>query len=217
MPNSQIPFIGDFVRIVCSISNKYFPPLSSTDQSESDVAMAAKMVRLLEKENELQKKVEKTGLDRKQKVWKNVDEEDIYFPVLNSEQLSELTLGVYQLSLSPSYIQEHLDGEFDIKVNIDDPKLLCVKMQSRHSSSKRYMLWIQVENEAVDGWYCTCRCGSRVVGMCAHIAAIVWYLSNGRHSGRESYGVRDWGVHLSDAAEFKIDVAIDESSGSDTD
>lgn len=115
MPNSQIPFIGDFVRIVCSISNKYFPPLSSTDQSESDVAMAAKMVRLLERENELQKKVEKTGLDRKQTVWKNVDEEDIYFPVLNSEQLSELTLGVYQLSLSPSYIQEHLDGEFDIK------------------------------------------------------------------------------------------------------
>jgi hypothetical protein len=56
MPNSQIPFIGDCVRFVCFISNKYFPPLSSTDQSESDIAMAAKMVRLLERENELQKK-----------------------------------------------------------------------------------------------------------------------------------------------------------------
>ena len=27
---SQIPFIGDFVRIVCAVSNKYLPPINGT-------------------------------------------------------------------------------------------------------------------------------------------------------------------------------------------
>ena len=55
-----------------------------------------------------------TGLDKKRTVWRDADD-DIQFPVMTEDQLSELTLGVYQLHLSPSYIQEHLDGDCDIK------------------------------------------------------------------------------------------------------
>ena len=118
VPNSQIPFIGDFVRIVCALSNKYFPPISDPAQNEKDVVMATKMLTLRKKENELKKMIEETGLDKKRIVWENVDEVDIVFPKMNIDQLSELTLGVYQLNQSSSYIQEHLDGDFDIKGNI---------------------------------------------------------------------------------------------------
>lgn len=42
LPSSQVPFISDFIKIVCGISNKYFPPLS-TGCTEEDSLVAAKM------------------------------------------------------------------------------------------------------------------------------------------------------------------------------
>jgi hypothetical protein len=43
----------------------------------------------------------------------------------------------------------------------------------------------------------TCRAGARVVGVCVHIAAIIWYLSGTRD--RTAFGVPDWSTYLSDA------------------
>ena len=42
----------------------------------------------------------------------DVDLDD--FPRLDDEQLRHLTCGTYQLKLSSSYIQEHIDEESDI-------------------------------------------------------------------------------------------------------
>ena len=51
-------------------------------------------------------------------------------------------------------------------------------MQSRHTSSKTYNLWIQYEpEEKISGWYCQCKTGARTIGCCAHIAAVIWFLS----------------------------------------
>lgn len=206
VPNSQVPFIGDFVRIVCAICNKYYPPLSSPQQIEEDNNIATKMLQQHQKTNDLKSLVEEKGLHRKIKVWKRVDECDIdNFPRLSDEQLSELTLGVYQIRLSSSYIQEHLEGNCDIHIHVDEPCLLSVKMQSRHVSSKKYMLWIRYSDSVIDAWYCQCRAGARVVGMCSHLAAVIWYLSSARYMDKENYGVRNWGLHLSDAASFQID------------
>jgi hypothetical protein len=49
MPNSQIPYIGDFVRIACAISNKYFPPLSSPEEKDEEIAekMLAQSAKVL--------------------------------------------------------------------------------------------------------------------------------------------------------------------------
>lgn len=52
LPNSQIPFIGDYVRIVAALCNKYRPPLSVS--SEEDQEIAAKMVYLSQRLNTLQ-------------------------------------------------------------------------------------------------------------------------------------------------------------------
>ncbi|GFQ66503.1 uncharacterized protein TNCT_546991 [Trichonephila clavata] len=31
-------------------------------------------------------------------------------------------------------------------------------------------------------WYCLCKVGARVVGCCAHVASILWYLGYWRHN-----------------------------------
>lgn len=52
LPTNQVPFIGDYVRIVCAISNKYLPPLS-TGNADDDEALAAKMQYLSKQVNSL--------------------------------------------------------------------------------------------------------------------------------------------------------------------
>ena len=42
-----------------------------------------------------------------------------------------------------------------------------------------------------------CRAGARVVGMCSHVAAIIWF--------QERCKVRKWGEHIEDAALYQID------------
>lgn len=153
--------------------------------------------------------IKDNGLNRRPTQWQPVPECGIEnFPTLDEEQLRNLTCGTYQLKLSRSYIQEHIDGDCDIWFHKDNDRLLRVKIQSRHTSSKQYLVWIEYSDCSIDAWYCTCRAGARVVGMCSHIAAIIWYLSKGRHEGGKC-GVRDWGEHVLDAAD--IPPAVDES------
>lgn len=120
---------------------------------------------------------------------------------MNEEDLSNITCGSYQLRLSSSYIQEHIEGDADIFVHKEDPGLIQVKLQSRHVSSRKYTLWIQFNETDVLATYCKCRVGARVVGVCSHVAAVLWFLGYSRHEERVSpYGVQNWGDSLEDAA-----------------
>jgi hypothetical protein len=40
---NQVPFIGDYVRIVCAISNRYFPALGRTVNEDDDIQLAREM------------------------------------------------------------------------------------------------------------------------------------------------------------------------------
>uniref|UniRef100_K1RZ83 Uncharacterized protein n=1 Tax=Magallana gigas TaxID=29159 RepID=K1RZ83_MAGGI len=102
--------------------------------------------------------------------------------------------------LSPSYAQEHIEGDCAIQVHKEEPGLLRVRLQSRHVSFKSYLLWIRYESGEICGWYCKCRAGARVVGMCAHVAAILWYVGYARHHKEGKLGVRDWGEFISEAS-----------------
>ncbi|CAG2203167.1 unnamed protein product [Mytilus edulis] len=123
--------------------------------------------------------------------WKPIQDSDIPFPQLTDEQLRSLTCGVYQLKLSPSYIQEYMEGDSQICFHKDAPDLLRIRIQSRHVSSKKYFVWIKYSESEVNSWYCTCRAGARVVGVCAHITSIIWYLSSARNAGTTLYGELD--------------------------
>lgn len=174
------------------------------------------MLYLSRQVNTLKERVETENLDtRKSTIWKEATTV-VDFPRLSEERLRELTCGTYQLRLSKSYIQEHLDGNHDIFVHQEDPHLLKVKLQSRHVSAKSHLLWISYTEADITAWYCRCKTGARVVGVCAHIAAILWYLGYGRfmYSADERVGVRDWSSFVEDAA--NVPEEIDQSDSDES-
>ena len=60
-----------------------------------------------------------------------------------------------------------------------------------------------------ESWYYTCRFGARVLGMCLHTAAIIWYLSNARHKAN-AFRVQYLRAHVLDPAE--VPAAVDDNS-----
>ena len=104
---------------------------------------------------------------------------------MSDSELRDLTPGIYQLKQARSYTTEHLssEGQHAILAHKDDVGILKAQIQSRHVSSKKYTLWLEYNQglAPVRGWYCQCSVGSRVVGCCAHIASVLWYLGYHRH------------------------------------
>nr|XP_034306236.1 uncharacterized protein LOC117682550 [Crassostrea gigas] len=89
LPTSQTPYIGDFIRIVCAICNRYMKPLFNGNATE-DESLGCKMLFLSKQVNALQQHVEEHHLDRPSVCWEPVD--DLKgFPYLDEEQLRNLT------------------------------------------------------------------------------------------------------------------------------
>lgn len=70
---------------------------------------------ILNQINYLKTFVDENGLQRKaasgKSLWKSASEVDLdLFPRLADEEVGNFTCGTYQLRLSSSYMQEHLDG-----------------------------------------------------------------------------------------------------------
>ncbi|KAK3087266.1 hypothetical protein FSP39_003827 [Pinctada imbricata] len=204
LPSHQISYIGDFVRIVCAVSNRYLKPLSSKIRPSN--------VRCYT--NRLKDNVEENHLDRRTACLRPVKDVE-NFPLLDEEELRSLTCGTYQLRLSPNYVQGHLEGDCAINIHQEEPRLLRVRLQSRHVSSRTYQLWIRYDEANVVAWYCKCRAGARVAGICAYVAAIVWYIGFARHRHQDQgIGVRNWGEYVEDAANMPL--PIDESDSDDS-
>lgn len=132
----MIPYNDTFCR--------YLKPLSSGNEDE-DQALGAKMLYLSKQVNQLKEQVEEQHLDRRSVCWKEVSEV-MDFPQLDEERLRELTCGSYQLRLSSSYAQEHIEGDCAIHMHKEEDGLLRIRMQSRHTSSKTYQHWIKYED-----------------------------------------------------------------------
>ena len=184
LPNSQIPFAGDYVRIVCSLCNAFRPPLVTS--LESDAVIAKRMMALARSPNKLQQKVTDNKWDKRRTIWKTMDVSEMPdFPQLNENELRELTMGVYQIRQAKCYSKEHQTetGKYEIFVNKEQDGVLKAQIRSRHTSSKTYNLWIEhnISLNPITGWFCTCKSGARVVGCCAHIASVLWYLGFERH------------------------------------
>jgi len=76
------------------------------------------------------------------------------------------------------------NGDYMLYVQKQEADILRVKLQSRHTSSKQYQLWIRYEKDGFDpikDWYCQCKTGAQTVGCYAHIAFILWYLQYYRY------------------------------------
>ena len=186
--NTQIPFIGDYVRIVGSIINAFRPSLAY--DSDKDIEISQKM---LEKSklviNPLKEMFVKSGKRILSNKMKKMDASDALpgFPVLTEEYLRSLTFGIYQLKQAKLYSREHINekGGYEIYVSQTSPDIIQGKIQSRHVSSKMYYLWIQYDGkdkeDPIKYWYCQCKSGARMVGSCAHVASLLWFIGVQRH------------------------------------
>lgn len=144
------------------------------------------MLKLSHRINTLKQRVEDENLGKRTAVWKE--------PSNNLEDLAKKTCetcAVYQIRMSSSYIHEHLNRNFQFFVHQEDECLIRVTMQSRPVASKVYLLRIEYDASAVTAWYCKCKSGARVVGVCAHIASILWYLEYARHNSDIRFGVKN--------------------------
>lgn len=74
------------------------------------------------------------------------------------------------------------------------------------------MLWIPHDEVSVKSWYCKCKTGSRVVGMCAHV---IWYLGYASHASQPFCCVKDWTQYLKDAKNLPEPENHDESNECD--
>lgn len=147
--NSNIPFIGDYVRIVCAICNAYRPPRINATSLDDDI-IAQRKLALTKKPNNLQKIVEDKHWSRKKIVWDKMEASSISnFPRLTLEDLRRITIGVYFLKQAASYTREHMSdsGEYILYIHKEESDILTVKLQSRHTSSKQYQSWIRYEKQ----------------------------------------------------------------------
>ena len=187
LPNHHIPYIGDYVRIIAAICNKYRPPLKTDDADDEEIAKKM-LERAKLKRNPLKALVERMGIKPLVSKWQKVDGSDgnVDFPELSEQYLRSITLGIYQVKQAKAYTEEHLsgDGMYDMFISKARSDLHCIKIQSRHRTAKKYLVWIKTSKntrDPVDSWYCQCPVGARMVGCCAHVASVLWYLGIGRH------------------------------------
>ena len=120
-------------------------------------------------------------------------------------ELRNITIGVYQIKRAESYTEEHFNdsGLYELYVHKERHDVIRVQLQSRHSTSKIYNAWIQYNNylsPPICGWYCQCKVGARVVGCCAHVAAVLWYLGYNSYIEREKSQTVTYSDYILDAA-----------------
>lgn len=56
---------------------------------------------------------------------------------------------------------------------------------------KVYFLWIEYDVSVVIVWYCKCKLGVLVVGVCVYIVFIFWYLEYVRYNLDIRFGVKN--------------------------
>ncbi|KAH3897671.1 hypothetical protein DPMN_021864 [Dreissena polymorpha] len=127
--------------------------------------MAARMRELLSHSNALQQFVTENNLQRRSVAkWVDINHDYLDFPSLDDNTLRLLALGTYQLKLTGSYIQEHIGSDCNLQLYREMEGLIRVRLQSRHVSSRLYLIWIRYDSDHIIGWYCRCKCGARTVG-----------------------------------------------------
>lgn len=209
----QIPYIGDLYRIAGAIINRYRPLIL---MEGANAELAQRLLERAREPNVVQALVEAQNLHtRNAQRWVRLNAGQIQdFPILTIQRLKDLTFGIYQVKLAPSYVQDKLqregEEEFQLEMlrnqnKLPQPGFMRVRVFSRFRNATKHQLWIayiptdeeneQVEDEDendnhIQGYYCSCKSGARTVGTCAHIASVIWFLGYAQHQENVHYPSR---------------------------
>ena len=115
------------------------------------------------------------------------------FPKLDQSIIkTNITLGTYQLKQALSYLDEHInEKKIEIRVNKQNlnyksSKILFAIIKSRHANATKYKVYCKYKPnsndvDAIESWYCTCKTGMRTVGVCSHVACIIYFFAHGKY------------------------------------
>jgi hypothetical protein len=150
IPIPHLPNLGDFYRIAGAIINRYHP---SVQMEGANKELARQLLEKANEVNIVQAFVEAEHLNtRNAQRWVRLNAQHVPdFPILDLHFLRDLTVGIYQIHLAPSYIQDKLQREeseeFQIEMlrdvqRIPQPGLIRVRVYSRFRNAAKYQLWI---------------------------------------------------------------------------
>ncbi|KAJ8916939.1 hypothetical protein NQ315_013411 [Exocentrus adspersus] len=188
-------------RIAGAILNRYHPLINMQDVNAE---FARQMLQRSTVPNAIQARVEVDNLRLRNGQWRRLYGEDVPdFPLLDLGYLKDLTMGIYQINLAPSYIQDKLirenDEELQLDEHINEPGFLRIRLFSRFRNVVKHQIFIaytanqmenidnNADNNPISGYYCTCQSGARSLGTCAHVASVLWYLGFARHQPNIKY------------------------------
>ena len=219
LPNSYLPFIGEYVAIVAAMCNAFRPDF--VKQDTEDITVAEEMLKRAQTEtNKVQKRVTREGLLSKRVLFEDISDDAACarynFPQLSEDDLRRLAFGVYQLKQVQCYASQHhtADGAYTISAHRSSKILIHAKIQSRHTGIKVYHVFIQYRQRSIEpivGWFCTCKGDARLVGCCAHFACVLWYLGTRHHDSQRNCPSKSSDLGLVDAGH----VSDDATSGSE--
>lgn len=199
--NLAATHLMDDLRICAAIINAFHPVIQNRPDAQIILNRA---IEKKEMPNTLAQLIIDNRINRFRAQFTNINAqlpELDFFPEMTQSDLIIFALGIYQLKQAKSYYGEHIrqHGSFQVEVSDhlevvsqatmsgQDPVLIRGRIKSRHHSGKTYYTYLLMARQGVN-WddqiishYCSCICGQRTVGCCAHIMTIVWYLGWARH------------------------------------
>lgn len=91
IPNSSIPYVGGYLKIICALINKYQTP-SIIDRTDGDI-WATEMSELRDRCNDLQVRLERMSAAARKPQWKKYDAKMVIFPDLTEEDVRNICFG----------------------------------------------------------------------------------------------------------------------------
>lgn len=189
--------LRDFYLIAGAVINRYRQAIMEAVMEGATAELARRMLERARQENRLKIRVEMEHLARKNAMLNRLNANQVPdFPRLEFNYLKDLVMSIYQLSLAASYIQAKVARDGTEILELDEhryePGFIRVRLYSRFRNNTRYQLWITYsvdveDDEPITGYYCQCFSGSRIVGSCAHVASVIWFLGYARHQPNIKY------------------------------
>lgn len=167
---------------------------------DDEIERAERILSRRHLENKLKDVIDGEKLNRKTSNFRELDGDQLSeFPQFTLIDLSKLGTP-YQLRHATSYYYDHAyngkyvfyvskescDYDWDkYDINVKNPLFVKAKVESRHSNSDKYILYVLIDrdNEGADcvcGACCQCQNGLRMTQHCVHVLSLIWYLSYGQ-------------------------------------
>ncbi|CAF3339586.1 unnamed protein product [Rotaria socialis] len=87
IPNSSLPHLEQYLSVVCSIINRYRPPIKNS--SIDDAVIADQMISLRNQKKNFETFLQKNNLKKTSSKWEIIDHSDILheFPIMSEDEI----------------------------------------------------------------------------------------------------------------------------------